>query len=75
MKAKNSLEINDLIDDAVNNALARRNEALVDISDAEVENITGGITTSSVPIKLQLPIITGRIITTGIIAPSKTLIA
>ncbi|WP_071190180.1 hypothetical protein [Trichormus sp. NMC-1] len=75
MKAKNSLEINDLIDDAVNNALARRNEALVDISDAEGKNITGGITTGRISIKFQPPIVIGKIITTGIFPPTKTLIA
>lgn len=44
-----SIEINDLINDAVKNAATRRNEALdsektlSSISDKEAKNITGGI--------------------------------
>lgn len=69
MKANNRLEINDLIDDAVNNALARRNEALASVSDDEAKNIAGGA--------LSKAIITGKIaippITIGIITvPTKT---
>ncbi|BAZ33275.1 hypothetical protein NIES4074_57850 [Cylindrospermum sp. NIES-4074] len=68
MKANNRLEINDLIDDAVNNALARRNEALASVSDDEAKNIAGGA--------LSNPIILGKIpvpITIGIIVvPTKT---
>ncbi|MFM6819275.1 MAG: hypothetical protein ACKPKB_24260 [Dolichospermum sp.] len=36
------LEINDLIDSAVNNAVARRNEALASVSDEEAKNVSGG---------------------------------
>ena len=37
------LEINDLIDSAVSNAVARRNEALASVSDEEAKNVSGGI--------------------------------
>jgi hypothetical protein len=43
------IEINDLIDEAVKNAVARRNEALnseealLSVSDAEAKSISGGI--------------------------------
>jgi hypothetical protein len=37
------LEINDLIDSAVNNAVARRNESLASVSDEEAKNVSGGI--------------------------------
>jgi hypothetical protein len=42
------LEINDLIDSAVNNAVARRNEALVSVSDEEAKNVSGGIALTSI---------------------------
>lgn len=48
---QNQIEICDLIDEAVNNALARRNqvldanEALSDLSAEEAENIIGGLST------------------------------
>ncbi|WP_339461520.1 hypothetical protein [Nodularia spumigena] len=45
MNNKHNLEINDLIDNAVNNALERRNEALAslsDLSDEEMKNVSGG---------------------------------
>ncbi|AFZ59476.1 hypothetical protein H6G54_07920 [Anabaena cylindrica FACHB-243] len=62
----NQFEINDLIDEAVNNAVARRQETLLDLSDEEAKNVAGG---ASLSIK---PIILGRIfcppITIGIIA-------
>ena len=66
---KNQFEINDLIDEAVNNAVARRGEALnsvENLSDEEAKNVTGGAALKSVK-----PIILGRIwppITIGIIA-------
>ncbi|MFM6021720.1 MAG: hypothetical protein ACKPER_02110, partial [Dolichospermum sp.] len=44
------LEINDLIDSAVNNAVARRNEALASVSDEEAKNVSGGIATTSIPL-------------------------
>ncbi|MEA5526897.1 hypothetical protein [Nodularia spumigena] len=47
MNNKHNLEINDLIDNAVNNALERRNEALealADVSDEEMKNVSGGFT-------------------------------
>ncbi|WP_174783607.1 hypothetical protein [Dolichospermum sp. UHCC 0259] len=63
---KNQFEINDLIDESVSNAVARRSEALdsvENLSDEEAKNVTGGA--------LIKPIILGRIfwppITTGII--------
>ncbi|MGM3308752.1 hypothetical protein ACSQ6I_22710 [Anabaena sp. WFMT] len=68
----NQFEINDLIDEAVNNAVARRHEALdseealLDLSDEEAKNVAGG---ASLSIK---PIIFGYIIcppiTIGLIA-------
>ena len=48
MKTNNRFEINDLIDDAVNNAVARRNEALLSLSDEEAQNVTGGGTSPTV---------------------------
>jgi hypothetical protein len=64
---KNQFEINDLIDEAVNNAVARRGEALdsvENLSDEEAKNVTGGA--------LIRPIILGIIIcppiTIGLIA-------
>ncbi|MTJ47581.1 hypothetical protein FJR05_06645 [Dolichospermum sp. UHCC 0259] len=66
MNKKNQFEINDLIDESVSNAVARRSEALdsvENLSDEEAKNVTGGA--------LIKPIILGRIfwppITTGII--------
>ena len=56
------LEINDLIDSAVNNAVARRNEALASVSDEEAKNVSGGIASRVLrPIK-PIPIICGIII-------------
>jgi len=69
------LEINDLIDSAVNNAVARRNEALASVSDEEAKNVSGGIaltTSGARPIK---PIICGMIkppSTIGLIAVAVT---
>ncbi|MEA5565617.1 MULTISPECIES: hypothetical protein [unclassified Anabaena] len=46
---KNQIEINDLIDGAISDALARRSETintdenLSDLSDAVAENVTGGL--------------------------------
>ncbi|MDK2410087.1 hypothetical protein QHH11_18050 [Aphanizomenon sp. PH219] len=56
---KNQFEINDLIDEAVSNAVARRSEALdsvENLSDEEAKNVTGGAALESVK-----PIILGRI--------------
>ncbi|KZL49330.1 hypothetical protein A2T98_13385 [Nodularia spumigena CENA596] len=77
MNNKHNLEINDLIDNAVNNALERRNEALEslsDLSDEEMINVSGGKT-------LQVVTLGGPIVTTcgmwcpptttGMIAPLK----
>ncbi|MDF5706981.1 MAG: hypothetical protein PUP90_04675 [Nostoc sp. S4] len=53
-KFNNQIEINDLIDEAVNNALARRNhvidvnEDLANLSSEEAENIVGGLSTPTV---------------------------
>jgi hypothetical protein len=58
-KYNGKLEINDLIDDAVKNAVERRNQsldsedALLALSDTEATNVAGGI---------ALPIITTGII-------------
>ncbi|MFM6225486.1 MAG: hypothetical protein ACKPDM_34880, partial [Dolichospermum sp.] len=46
------LEINDLIDSAVNNAVARRNEALASVSDEEAKNVSGGAIIKLRPIYL-----------------------
>jgi hypothetical protein len=71
---KQNIEINNLIDDAVNNALARRHEgldtedALSDVSDAESKNVTGGLASvKTIGLIAKPPIIIGRIITVGII--------
>jgi hypothetical protein len=42
MKANNRFAINDLIDNAVSNAVARRNEALSTVSNEESEKVIGG---------------------------------
>ena len=55
------LEINDLIDSAVNDAVARRNEALASVSDEEAKKVSGGIAIAAIPIK-PIPIICGIII-------------
>ena len=76
------LEINDLIDSAVNNAVARRNEALASVSDEEAKNVSGGIaltTIAPIPIK-PIPIICGIIIRDPITIrkialPNKTFVA
>jgi hypothetical protein len=65
------LEINDLIDSAVNNAVARRNEALASVSDEEAKNVSGGIALTTSGARLIKPIICGMIeppITIGLIA-------
>ncbi|MEH2308243.1 MULTISPECIES: hypothetical protein [unclassified Nostoc] len=75
------LEINNLIDDAVNNAVARRNQgldsedALSSVSDEEAKSVAGGIAAvATVGLIAKPPIIIGRIITTGIIAiPTETI--
>ncbi|MBH8553537.1 hypothetical protein I8751_14385 [Nostocaceae cyanobacterium CENA357] len=68
-KFKDQLEINDLIDESINNALARRNqiidanESLSDLSSEEAGNIVGG---ASTPVALKIicpPIIVGLIAT------------
>ncbi|BAZ49524.1 hypothetical protein NIES4103_21360 [Nostoc sp. NIES-4103] len=54
------IEINDLIDDAVKNAVARRNEALdseealLSMSDAEAKSVAGGIAIFKPPIIIGL---------------------
>ena len=59
-KYNSHVEINDLIDDAVNSAMARRKqaldseEALLDLSNQEAKSVAGGMTRG--------------VITTGIIA-------
>ncbi|WP_138498539.1 hypothetical protein [Nostoc sp. PA-18-2419] len=67
MERKNSnmrLEINNLIDDAVNNAVARRNlgedseDTLLNLSDEETAKVEGGIASVSL---VKIPIICGLI--------------
>ncbi|MBE9037088.1 hypothetical protein [aff. Roholtiella sp. LEGE 12411] len=83
-KYNSQIEINDLIDDAVKNAVTRRNEALdseealLSMSDEEAKSVAGGASVL-LPIKL-FPIILGKfwkypIITIGLIAypPNETL--
>ncbi len=75
------IEINNLIDDAVNNALARRNQgldsedALSIVSDEETKNVAGGLASvKTIGLIAKPPIIIGRIITTGIIfTPTPTI--
>jgi hypothetical protein len=54
-KGNSHFEIHDLIDDAVNNALARRSEALLLLGDDEAKSISGGKV-------LQLPTVHGVVI-------------
>ncbi|MEH2299048.1 hypothetical protein [Nostoc sp.] len=66
-KYNGQIEINDLIDDAVKNAVARRNQGLDSenaLSDEEAKNVAGGISA------LVVPTIVGKfpIITLGIVA-------
>ena len=56
------LEINDLIDSAVNNAVARRDEALASVSNEEAKNVSGGIALTTSGARLIKPIICGIII-------------
>jgi len=66
---KNQFEINDLIDESVSNAVARRNEALdsvENLSDEEAKNVTGGASIAVKPIVLG--IIVRPPITIGLIA-------
>jgi hypothetical protein len=56
------LEINDLIDSAVNDAVARRNEALASVSNEETKNVSGGIALTTSGARLIKPIICGIII-------------
>ncbi|MEH2296952.1 hypothetical protein [Nostoc sp.] len=61
-KYNGQLEINDLIDDAVKNAVERRNQGLDSedtLSDEEMKSVAGG-TTSNV-IKFKAPILIGII--------------
>ncbi|MEH2319608.1 hypothetical protein [Nostoc sp.] len=73
-KYNGQLEINDLIDDAVKNAVERRNQGLDSedaLSDEEMKSVAGGIIISNI---FKLPILT----TTGIVAypyPDKTLLS
>ncbi|MBG1263355.1 hypothetical protein [Nostoc commune] len=82
-KKKNSniqFEINNLIDNAVNNAVARRNpnqdseDALLTLSDEEMANIAGGLATFA----MKVPTIAGAMIvrepiTCGLIAQDPNL--
>ncbi|MHC5773024.1 hypothetical protein [Nostoc sp.] len=60
-KHNGQLEINDLIDDAVKNAVERRNQGLDSedaLSDEEMKNVAGGTTSKFI----NPPILTGIII-------------
>ncbi|WP_414512425.1 hypothetical protein [Nostoc sp. PCC 9305] len=87
-KNKNSniqFEINNLIDNAVNNAVARRNlnqdseDALLTLPDEEMANVTGGFAiVASTSLVKTLPTIAGGIIlrepiTCGLIAQDPNL--
>ncbi|MBS9388724.1 MAG: hypothetical protein HEQ33_07440 [Dolichospermum sp. WA123] len=56
------LEINDLIDSAVNDAVSRRNEALASVSNEEAKNVSGGIALTTSGARLIRPIWLGIII-------------
>ncbi len=73
-KHNNQVEINDLIDDAVNNALVRRSEALLPLSDEEAQSISGGTggTTSLLPAVLGVIINPNPIIHGVVINPNPT---
>jgi hypothetical protein len=63
MRANSGFEINDLIDDAVNNAVARRNEVLPSLSDEETQKVAGGAQTVVLGIVINpLTVILGIII-------------
>ncbi|HLO88696.1 MAG TPA: hypothetical protein VK203_27315 [Nostocaceae cyanobacterium] len=74
----NNLEISDLIDAAVNNAVSRRNqaveseEALLDVSDEEANNVSGGALAKPIIAGFVSPTVLGKIAypptTIGIIA-------
>ncbi|QIR37096.1 hypothetical protein HCG51_10380 [Tolypothrix sp. PCC 7910] len=62
------LEINSLIDDAVNNAIARRNQGLdaedallEDVSTEEAKNVAGGLATTTIGLIIKPPITIGII--------------
>jgi hypothetical protein len=57
-----SLEINDLIDDAVKNAVARRSDLEDTLSDKEASDIAGGINASSAIVLGRFPITTVGIV-------------
>ncbi|WP_445632620.1 hypothetical protein NSTC745_04168 [Nostoc sp. DSM 114161] len=56
---QSSFELNDLIDDAVNSAIARRYQAmnpensLLDLSDEEIRHVLGGISSSPISVRLS----------------------
>ncbi|MEH2141014.1 hypothetical protein [Nostoc sp.] len=61
-KYNGQIEINDLIDDAVKNAVARRNQGLDSenvLSDEEAKSVAGGISKLNPIILGKFPIITG----------------
>ena len=47
--AGHNIEINNLIDEAVKNAAARRNGALLSMTDEEAKSVTGGISSAIGP--------------------------
>ena len=73
-KYNGQIEINDLIDDAVKNAVARRNQGLDlenALSDEEAKSVAGGISSSVVPTLVgKFPIITLGIIANPTLAES-----
>ncbi|MEH2361984.1 hypothetical protein [Nostoc sp.] len=74
-KYNSQLEINDLIDDAVKNAVTRRNEvldseeALLSMSEEEAKSVAGGVSALTPTIIGKFPPIT----TIGLIAQTDTL--
>lgn len=73
-KYNGQIEINDLIDDAVKNAVARRNQGLDSenaLSDKEAKSVAGGISPLVVPTMLgKFPIITLGIVANPTLAES-----
>lgn len=61
-KSNRQIQINDLIDDAINNAIARRQDGLSELTDEQAGDIAGGLASASTKI------INPGIITVGIIA-------
>lgn len=61
--SKNSIQINDLISDAIANATERRNQVVSDLTEEELAKIEGGLTFVN-------PIIMGRWLNTVVLDTS-----